>query len=339
MSPVDPDKIKSVKPRLIDYDRPCVGCGYNLVGLMSDGLCPECGRKIQIRKKDIRRYADNLVNAPMAWLGVFATGSFVLLLSALGLFISMGVAVWMGLGSRPIGALVAAGAGLTWFTGVWIVTRPRPVMKATIVDPRKEWAALRWSARASQFFWVILALLIAGSAKTGAPAFAWAAIPSFAIATLGMIPLCALLSNLAHWGSDTTLAGHFRACAWVVGFSGTVVTLHLINAVTGSVVVGGLLAAVIALFLIVCVLAPYIYMTFCCFQLQGISRWAMLNHATAEAKDQRLRERAAQAASVPTRVPPSDAVDLAAFNLGDSDMTKAAAPAKPAAKAPRPPGA
>lgn len=30
----------------VNFDRPCVGCGYNLRGLRMDGACPECGKPV-----------------------------------------------------------------------------------------------------------------------------------------------------------------------------------------------------------------------------------------------------------------------------------------------------
>lgn len=322
MSPVDVNKIKGVKPYFIDHDRPCIRCGYNLVGLMSDGVCPECGRKIKIRKQDIQRYADNLVNAPMAWLALFATGSVLLFLGSLGLFISLAVGAWLAGRSNPVGAIFATIVAGLWFAGVWLVTRPRPIMKATTIDPRKEWRSMRWSSRVTQLFWGVAALLLIGYAASGRAAFAWGAIPSFAIAAGGMLPLCALLSNLAHWGSDSGLAGHFRACAWSLGFAGLLLTLHVVNIFTGAVLMGGSLAALIALLLVFCAGIPFLYMMFCCFLLQGMSRWALLNHATADAKTERLRQKAAQAAMrAPESLPPANNVDAATFNLGDSDVS------------------
>ena len=32
--------------KLIDFDLPCTGCGYNLRGLPRDHACPECGLRI-----------------------------------------------------------------------------------------------------------------------------------------------------------------------------------------------------------------------------------------------------------------------------------------------------
>ena len=323
MSPVDVDKIKRVKPSFIDYDRPCVSCGYNLIGLMSDGVCPECGRKIKIRKQEIQRYSDNLVNAPASWLAAFATGSLLLFFGSLTVFVALGVGAWLAARANSVGAMFAALAAAVWFAGVWMVTRPRPVMNTTMIDPRKEWRGLRWSARVTQVFWLLAALMLIASAESGQIAFAWAALPSFAIAAGGMLPLCVLLSNLAHWGSDSGLAGHFRACAWLLGFAGTLLTLHGINVLTGAMLMGGSLAALIALALIYCAAIPFFYMMFCCFLLQGMSRWALLNHATADAKTERLRRQAELAANrSPDSLPPSNNVDAAAFNLGDSDVSR-----------------
>ena len=40
--------------------------------------------------------------------------------------------------------------------------------------------------------------------------------------------------------------------------------------------------------LIFAAVCPFFYIIYCCFQLQGMARWALLNHATADAKTDRL---------------------------------------------------
>lgn len=320
--PVDPEKLGKVVPFLIDHDRACRKCGYNLVGLMSDGVCPECGRKIQIRRRDVVRYSDNLVNAPLGWLSVLATGSVLLFVASLGVFFSLVIAAWLATRGVLLGCAISGGFGAIWYIGSWVVTRPRPKMKTILVDPHKEWAGLRWSARATQAFWVVSSLLLAIYAINDETFYAWCGLGAFVIAALGLIPFCALVSNIAHWGSDTGLAHHLRACAWSVGFSAVLITLHLLNIYTRSVLMGGFWASMIVALLMVFAVFPFFYLIFCCFQLQGMARWAMLNHATAEAKNARLRRRAEEAARqgpppAPEGVAP---VDLAAFNLADSEV-------------------
>jgi hypothetical protein len=46
-------------PQPIKYDLPCPRCGYNLRGLIPDGLCPECGQAIALAlRENLLRYAD-----------------------------------------------------------------------------------------------------------------------------------------------------------------------------------------------------------------------------------------------------------------------------------------
>ena len=40
------DSAPSAAPELIEEDRPCESCGYNLRGLPLSGRCPECGETI-----------------------------------------------------------------------------------------------------------------------------------------------------------------------------------------------------------------------------------------------------------------------------------------------------
>lgn len=327
MSPVDPDKIRSTVPVIIDYDRPCLGCGYNLVGLKTDGVCPECGRKIVIRQKDVARYSDNIVNAPLGWLRGLAMGSTLMFLASLGMFAAF-VAAALAASAAPGVPVIAGIIACVWYVGVWMSTRPRPRMKLMKMDPRREWRGMRAAARASQAGWVLTAgFLLAGARGPGAGMglFLWLGVTSFAVAVLGMIPLFALLSNIAYWGSDSNLADRFRACAWLIGFTATLILLHIINVLTHAILMGGFWASMIVVLLIFFVIAPFFYVMFCCFQFQGMARWAMLNHATAEAKEQRMRDKAMREAANRAPPPPGsiDGVDLSTFGLGDSTVDEA----------------
>jgi hypothetical protein len=236
------------------------------------------------------------------------------------------VAAWLASKEIIAGPVVAVMFGALWYVGVLLVTRPRPISPAMTVNPKKEWAAMRWSARVTQLFWCISALCLAGYARTTSTWFVWAAIASFVVAAIGLIPLCGLVSNIAYWGADTTLSGHFRACAWTVGFAAVLIALHILNVQTHSVVMGGIIASMIAGFLIFFSVLPFFYIIFSCFVLQGMCRWALFNHASAQAKDERLRLKAAAAAAttVPEPAPAVENVDMSAFNLADSTVDSGA---------------
>jgi hypothetical protein len=271
--------------------------------------------------RDLPRYADNIVNAPAPWLAVFATGGLVLFVGSIGVFWSLAVGAWLASRGIVVGPVIAAVFAVVWYVGVCVVTLPRPVTQATQIDPHKEWRGMRWAARLTQPFWLITSGLLAAYAKTGNSILAWTAIPAFAIAALGLIPTCALVSNLAYWGSDSNLAGHLKKCAWTVGFAALLIALHVMNIFTGSIVMGGFWASLIAASLMFFAVCPFFYIIYCCFQLQGMARWALLNHATADAKTDRLRQQADRMAREgPLPVTGAPQVSVESFNLADSSV-------------------
>jgi predicted RNA-binding Zn-ribbon protein involved in translation (DUF1610 family) len=339
MSPLNPDTIRST-PFVILDERACVSCGYSLKGLMNNGNCPECGRPITARRKDIPRYSDNLVHAPLRWLRVFGFGCTLLLLSGLGLTVTgvgliIAVLATGGIQTQlaAIPALVVAGG---WWLASLLLTRPRPVTRATTIDPKVEWRYLRLAARVTQTFWiatgVLLGLLIRAM-SVGAPAnntrwLSIASLASFVVAALGVIPLFVYISNLAFWATDSAVGHSLRICAWMIGFAAFLTVLTVLNGLTHALLLGPMLGGVVLATTYFFILAPVAYLLFCLWGLRSMGRWAIKNHVTAEAKDERLRERAARAATLPrpmtSKVPEEGPVRLETqdrvFEYGQPDQ-------------------
>lgn len=305
---------KAAPPDLIVADRVCTGCGYSLKGLRLGGNCPECGKPISGRKKT-PRYTDQLVHAPMEWLEVFAIGTLLMFLSAaasLGMIITL-----LFVQNVPI-LLVFAGITAAWSLGVWMSTRPRPVMPTTTVNVVHEWSGLRMMARVSQAFWpltVLLALFCIWVYNNSLSTVAlYAAIGCTGLALLvavaGLAPTCALLAHLADWAEDSSLSQSLRGCAWTIGFSGVVIALAVLNGYTG--ILGGFMGGLLMVCIIAMVFMPPGYFLFCLFRVQSMARWAIWNHVAADAKLDRFRTRAEAASRKaargvsPRHIPPPE---------------------------------
>ncbi|MGE3110149.1 MAG: hypothetical protein AB7G11_14270 [Phycisphaerales bacterium] len=321
MSPIDPQSLRAGSPFTILDDRECVNCGYNLKGIRADGVCPECGRKIAAKRKDVPRYSDSLIHAPKTWLAGLAMGSIMLFLSAIGLLTLVVVAIiFSGRGLLAL-SVFKLGLGLIWTIGVVLTTQPRPVMPTTQIDPRKEWRGLRWASRLTQLLWIVAPLctgLYAFQLRqlvTPPEALLWLAAASVLGAMLGLIWFCVYLSNVAFWGDDE-VGSRFRTCAWMIGAAAFLATLHVVNSYTQAILMGAFWASLVYALLMFFVVAPEFYLVYCLFQLQHMARWSMTNHSIADAKTRRLRAQAAVnarrgAAPATSKIPEAGPIDVA----------------------------
>lgn len=114
----------------VEYEQPCIGCGYALRGLPVTGVCPECGMAIA---RSFR--GDRLAAADPAYVGALLRGATLLLASAVAV-----VALWIG---TMVIATLLAGAGpralLEWtvVAGLLVIAAlgTGGVMKLTAPDP------------------------------------------------------------------------------------------------------------------------------------------------------------------------------------------------------------
>lgn len=305
------DQLKRQGPTIIMVDRECIDCGYNLRGLKIGGVCPECGRSIEA-KKSAPRYSDQLVQAPIGWLEAFSIGALLMFLAALGLVV-MTIALLFY--SGPAMILIIGFIGLAWFAGVWLVTRPRPMLAATVVNTRLEWSGARVAARLTQACWplasigILLAVVLRQGAAPGAAVGVAAVCGSLLalVALGGLAPLCVMLARIADWAEDSSLAQGFRGSASTLGVCGLIIGLAVFQSFTGvlSGFLGGFLGVVQAGFFVLLAFIPPAYFLLCLFRLQHMARWAVWNHVAAEAKLDRFKARAAANASIGAPPPTS----------------------------------
>jgi hypothetical protein len=109
----------------VTSDSPCRKCGYNLRGLRSDGVCPECATPVGVSiLGDLLRFSDP------AWLRKVAQGMGLVLV---GFYLQFGFVilgmVLAGLRSRYSATLIMVGALASHvlnFVGTWLLTIPDP---------------------------------------------------------------------------------------------------------------------------------------------------------------------------------------------------------------------
>jgi hypothetical protein len=290
MSVFDPDSEHFAGvPRYVESDRACVGCGYNLVGLKTTDVCPECGRPVGVKNRFVSRH-DNLVRAPLAWIDFFTWGATLLLLTAPLFVITMMVSA---LDDGPVPPVVLMMFGLTWVAGVFIVTRPRPVTDATSIQPEREWRAMRWAARLSQCFWLawcafdLFEGLVSTSGATMHPMLQYAWIGTFLIAGLGLVPLCIMVSHIAFWAQDDALGNMLRSLCWVIGVCVVLLSLDMTFSSLGRFLNFFLFLGNNILFLV------WMGMGFAAlWRTRSMARWAVINHVIADEHDYRMAEQA-----------------------------------------------
>ncbi|MFW6154513.1 MAG: hypothetical protein ACOC95_04770 [Planctomycetota bacterium] len=130
------DPIVPRDPRELTRTTPCVGCGYDLRGLASDGNCPECGAAV-----DQSLHGDFLRFAPPAYVRRLARGVTWMLWGLLVFVVVRGSSeVLARLPGMPYWIMVAGAitAPLPLLWGLWRVTTP---------DPRRRDAEPTLSAR------------------------------------------------------------------------------------------------------------------------------------------------------------------------------------------------
>jgi hypothetical protein len=236
----------------------------------------------------------------MEWLEVFAAGALLLFLSALG---GLGLIITLLFATNTAILVVLAGICAAWTLGVFLCTRPRPVMPTTAVNVLTEWRGLRTISRVTQCFWPLTALLVMFSLWVHANSLSVAALYvavacagiSLLVAVGGLAPTCAFIAHMADWAEDSSLAQSLRGCAWTIGFCGVVIAMAVLN--TYTAVLGSIFGGVLAVLIIAMVFMPPAYFLFCLFRLQSMARWAVWNHVAAEAKLDRFRARAGSASA------------------------------------------
>jgi hypothetical protein len=291
--PIDPREIRRTSRlvELIDTDRQCHVCRYNLKGLPLGGKCPECGTPIVRKRGGGKRFTDNLADAPLLYLKTLAFG--VVLLAVSSVFCSF---AFYFLSRDPTLTLagIAGVAATGWLVGVFITTAPRQTAESAIRDQILDSTWLRNANRAIQSSWLVAALfwVLVSRYTPGTQGHTiawWAASILGLVGVFGLVPLSVQLSSLADWAGDTSLSERFKVVAWVMAACGIVATVGRMSMGAAGVLDGLLFLATVWATLFRS-LAQLVFLV-ALFQLMSIAMWAIRNSITASDTNRRIAER------------------------------------------------
>lgn len=188
----DPGRIPGM---VIETDRACPKCGYNLRGLAVGQRCPECGRPIFFGLQS--RPAHRLADAPYWHIRLVQAALWGLLLSA---FAAGGIYAARELLGASLPILMALDATL-WIGSIAALALPKPPDRNENTHAPQINIALRMTAVGSQTFWLLAAGLLALPA-----AASWAPIAaslSTAMAGLGIFAVMFFLAEIAEYIGDS----------------------------------------------------------------------------------------------------------------------------------------
>jgi hypothetical protein len=226
--------IQSLKPgsATVQSDLACRRCSYNLKGLKSPGVCPECGTPFHLG----RRFASSFNDVPMASLRASALWVNAMVGSGAVLGVGLLIAVFLSAMDMKLtviapvlvllaGAWAATVLMVTWpWAGFDDVTRPEPQRRNKVLRI-VVWAmalagfagaclfALGEAMLASQISTSTAPLAAVAGSLNGLFAIAWLCA---VVAWLGVLMLGLYLGGMAEWYEDYELCERFRAGMFLI---------------------------------------------------------------------------------------------------------------------------
>ncbi len=306
---------RTLKGDLAPPEWTCFECGYSLAGLHMGGKCPECGTIIALPRSSATR-DDHMTDAPIPYLKGMAAGYFMMMLGGVGMIVFSMLAKNNAEPWYLIAGTLAAGS---WWAGVFVVTQPRRSAVRPYAEMVQEWMRTRMTNRVSQALWPLAfavgatsmfvhqAAITAAMASPTAPVGGLSVTPGGVIAlyslaglcvlgaSLGLVPLCVQLSDIADWSGDTGLGNRLRVAAWGLAFGIPTVTftplLASLNGVPQAILV--VLNIMFALSIITLVGCSLVFLT-CLFSQCSMAFWAVRNSITGRERDIRVATRKAE---------------------------------------------
>jgi len=281
---------------VLDRDRACKGCGYDLTGLRYGGLCPECARPIRYGRAMKIPIRDRLQDAPVWYIRLIQGGFLAMALGGVGISaLTLLIAgVTRSLFDMQTAALALLPFTVLWLAGVGALCLPKPSTEGVERSPHDD---LAWRAAAfgSQAMWPVAALLAAipawSATVLGRPinlVIAWAAT---AAGFVGFGAAAWVASSFHEWMQDDRGAEQFRRRAfWLLTIAAFLLLGGSFRALVPIPVLTFVLwmidgaTALIGLGLVVALV----------WSLVGLSRmaaWSIASKRTDAARTERLRRR------------------------------------------------
>jgi|GEM_PF-6053111 len=277
----------------------CRLCGYDMAGLPIDAACPECGA-VMTTSRRARLANENITLASPRYLWRLAFAATTLLVAAAAL---IGSAIFFHSSFLDQRWLIGLAASFLWALAVWPVTSPRVESDGNLSRARRSGRVPRWVARLTQPAWFLVVLSLIAHAKiqfatiaAGAPPgpeLAWilaAAWTLGAIALIGLGFLGGEIASIVRWAGDEELAERLRAAT--IGI--VVLPPILLACYAGGI--GAIFLTGLALIIALLLLLSISILVYGVVQLALMSLWAVHNAATAQARDARVAQRAAEEA-------------------------------------------
>ena len=203
----------AMQGEVIDDDKLCDQCGYNVRGLRYGGACPECGTPIVMRLEGdlafhemplplIKRFRVN------SWIATFSVAGFVGLLVFGRNLAGLGV---------PASTLTVVFIGL-WIYAVWRLTPVLDQPQAAAHGFSRE-GRLRLAARWLQLGWVAAALSLPLGVLFSRSTFALGLFTTLffvglGVGLLGLVCLIMFLRRFAGWVGDEFAEKAFHLAVW-----------------------------------------------------------------------------------------------------------------------------
>jgi hypothetical protein len=195
-------------PQRVPYPLPCVGCGYDLVGLAEDGVCPECGVAIGRSVS-----GDHLFASSKEYREKLARGARLAVWGAWAGWVSLGL---LGPYWVAIGAAFAPRFALAWAwtagvaIGLALHLSGRGWLLLTGDDPDRIGDGTRPWAR-----WLVLRLYAGGLAYLAPPlVLAWLGFVTWrGVAGLAAVPLLVALVVVVALGLSHAMAREIASLA------------------------------------------------------------------------------------------------------------------------------
>ncbi len=187
----DPGRVPGM---VIETDRACPKCGYNVRGITVGQPCPECGRPVFFGLQASPEFV--LADTPYVYIRIVQAALWGLFLGAFGAGLALALRGIIGDAITP--ALGAA--SLVWVASLGVLCLPRPHDREehSPMDQIPLWK--RFGAAGSQSLWVISVsmLMLFGQQPWALEVIPWVIVAAAA----GLIPTMLFLADVADFAGD-----------------------------------------------------------------------------------------------------------------------------------------